>query len=87
MLRYLVSFSTANGLIESGQAAKAEALARQALRLGYEPLGTHTYAHTCYTQHLNMLKLWGKEVTRKTKSQSSLSVHTAVFGSHRLYSF
>lgn len=76
-LRHLVYFRTANDLIESGQAAKAETLVRQALRSGYEPLGTHTYAHTCYTQHLNMLKGWGKEVIRKMKSKASFTQLTS----------
>ncbi|CAM9608647.1 unnamed protein product [Ascophyllum nodosum] len=58
--------STANALLEAGQAAAAERLARQALRAGYEPLGTHTYAHACFTQHLNMLKGWGSEGEKKS---------------------
>lgn len=52
----------AEALLDDKQAAAAERLARQALHQGYAPLGVGTYAHTCFTQHINMLRKWGTEV-------------------------
>lgn len=54
--------SSAEALLEDGQAAAAERLLRQALQSAYDPLGPSTYGHACFTQRLNLLRGWGSEV-------------------------
>lgn len=48
--------------MSADQAPAAELLLRQALESALTPLGVTTYAHACFTQHLNLLKGQGKEV-------------------------
>lgn len=55
--------SSADALLSAGQPHAADRLLRQALQQGYDPLGGATYAHACYTQHSNMLRGWGSEVS------------------------
>lgn len=55
--------SAADALLSAGQPHAADRLLRQGLQQGYDPLGGATYAHACYTQHSNMLRAWGSEVS------------------------
>lgn len=69
--------STAEALLSAGRAATAERLLRQALEGSSNPLGIASYSHVCYTQHVNMLRGWGKEGAKKAdtfvKAQMAIS--------------
>lgn len=78
--------SCAEMLLAAGQAPAAERLLRQAMEMAEAPLGVNTYAHVCYTQHINFLKYHPEaqnDATEFSAKQTAISREAILVRKHR----